>query len=121
EYRRVMKPETARKLSEMMVSTTTQGTARRHFGNRRAFPNEVEVSGKTGTLSFQNPFVRFTWFVGHARHKSWGDDGIAVGGAMGNGEAWHLLGPFASSEAVRKYYEVQRARRASETPTVAAR
>lgn len=121
EFRRVMEPETARKLSEMMVMTTTQGTARRYFGQRRDFPRDVEVTGKTGTLSFQNPFVRFTWFVGHAHNKAWGDQGIAVGGAMGNGEAWHLLGPYASSEAVRKYYEVQRARRAAQPPEVAAR
>jgi penicillin-binding protein A len=121
EFRRVMKPETAKRLSEMMVQTTTQGTARRYFGQRREFPRDIEVTGKTGTLSFQNPFVRFTWFVGHARHKGWDDAGIAVGGAMGNGETWHILGPFATSEAVRKYYEVQRARRAAESREVATR
>ncbi|MBA2663008.1 MAG: hypothetical protein H0U74_11990 [Bradymonadaceae bacterium] len=113
EFRRVMSAETAKTLSTLMYQTTTQGTARRHFQNRGSFPRDIEVTGKTGTLSHQEPFMRFTWFVGHARHKTWGDHpGIAVGGLVGNGANWRILGPFAASEAVRKYYEVERVRRA---------
>lgn len=117
EFRRVMSEQTAKTLSTLMVPTTTHGTARRHFQNRSAFPRHIEVSGKTGTLSHQNPFMRFTWFVGHAQHKSWDDHpGIAVGGLVGNTDKWRILGPFAASEAVRKYYEVEGNRRAKENP-----
>ncbi len=120
ELRRVMSKKTAKTLSKLMVSTTTHGTARRHFQNRSSFPRDIEVSGKTGTLSHQEPFMRFTWFVGHAHHKSWGDHpGIAVGGLVGNTANWRILGPFAASEAVRKYYEVEAKLRTEQNPVAA--
>ncbi|RAL23648.1 penicillin-binding protein [Lujinxingia litoralis] len=121
-FREVMRPETARKLGEMMVTTAEQGTARRYFGHNRLFPRSVEVSGKTGTLSNQDPFLRFTWFVGFARHKEWSDDrGVAVAGLMANDPAWHMVGPQAASEGVRRYYQLERERRRESEPVVASR
>lgn len=120
ELRRVMSAKTAKTLSTLMVPTTTHGTARRHFQNRNTFPRNIEVSGKTGTLSHQEPFMRFTWFVGHAHHKAWEDHpGIAVGGLVGNTANWRILGPFAASEAVRKYYEVEAKLRNEQNPVAA--
>lgn len=121
-WREVMQPETAQKLSEMMFTTTRTGSARRYFGQRRAFPRQVAVSGKTGTLSNQNPFLRFTWFVGFARHEAWEDHpGVAVAGLMANGESWHMLGPFAASEGVRHYFSVEGQRRSAAASQIAAR
>lgn len=121
-FREVMPAETAQKLGEMMVTTARSGSARRHFGQRRAFPNSVEVSGKTGTLSNQNPFLRFTWFVGFAQHKAWADHpGVAVAGLMANDPEWHMLGPRAASEGLRHYFSIESARRAQQDEAVAAR
>lgn len=120
-WREVMPAETAQKLSEMMVSTARTGSGRRYFGQRRAFPNSIEVSGKTGTLSNQEPFLRFTWFVGFGRHTAWEDHpGVAVAGLMGNTPEWHMLGPFAASEGLRHYFAVESARR-SQDERIAAR
>lgn len=121
-FREVMPAETAQQLAEMMVSTTRTGSARRHFQNRRAFPNSIEVSGKTGTLSNQDPFLRFTWFVGFGRHQQWGDHpGVAVAGLMANDPAWHMLGPLAASEGLRHYFSVEGQRRAQQDEHVASR
>ncbi len=121
-WREVMPAETAQKLTEMMVTTTRTGSARRYFAQRRAFPNTIEVSGKTGTLSNQNPFLRFTWFVGLARHTQWDDHpGIAVAGLMANDPEWHMLGPMAASEGLRHYFTVESARRAQAETEVASR
>lgn len=121
-WREVMPAETAEKLAEMMVTTTRTGSARRYFGQRRAFPDSIEVSGKTGTLSNQEPFLRFTWFVGMARHTAWEDHpGIAVAGLMGNAPEWHMLGPLAASEGVRHYFSVQSAKRENRDERVASR
>ena len=118
-FREVMKPETAQKLSEMMVSTAETGTARRHFGHRAAFPNQIEVSGKTGTLSNKDPFLRFTWFVGFGRHKDWDDHpGVAISGLMANTPTWHMLGPRAASEGLRHYFNVESSRRAMQEEAV---
>lgn len=103
-FKRVMNPETAQKLGEMMVLTTTAGTARRYFQHRGAFPKDIVVSGKTGTLSHYNPYLGFTWFVGYAER---GGEKIAVSGLAANTPTWRIKGPFAASEAVRQYFETR--------------
>lgn len=64
---RIIQPETARSLLEMMRYTTTVGTSRREFmrGGRPAL-GEIEVAGKTGTLSGSNPAGLNNWFIGTA-------------------------------------------------------
>jgi cell division protein FtsI/penicillin-binding protein 2 len=103
-YRRVMRPETARKLGELMVQTTTEGTARKYFKHRRGFPDHITVSGKTGTLSNKNPYLGFTWFVGYASDSHTKKD-IAVSGLVANTPIWHIKGGFAASEAVLAYFQ----------------
>ncbi len=121
-WRTVMEPEMARKLGEMMTTTAESGTARRYFGHRRAFPNSVEVSGKTGTLSNQNPFLRFTWFVGYGKHSAWEDHpGVAIGSVMANEPTWHMVGPQAASEGLRHYFNLESSRRAAQDDAVVTR
>jgi peptidoglycan glycosyltransferase len=64
---RIIQPETARSLLEMMRYTTTIGTSRREFmrGGRPAL-GDIEVAGKTGTLSGSNPAGLNNWFIGTA-------------------------------------------------------
>ncbi len=121
-FKEVMEPETAQQLHEMMVDTAQTGTARRYFGHRRAFPNQVTVSGKTGTLSNQDPFLRFTWFVGVAEHQQWDDHpGVAIAGLMANEPTWHMVGPQAASEGLRHYFNVKTARRAQQQEAIVSR
>lgn len=104
-FRQVMSAHTARALDQMMVDTTTSGTARKYFGNRRGFPRHLVASGKTGTLSFSEPYERYTWFVGTVRDPNLGNRAITVSSVMGNGENWRLVGPMAASEAVARYFQ----------------
>jgi cell division protein FtsI/penicillin-binding protein 2 len=62
---RAISRETALELTEMMLSTTTIGTARRHFKPLQIF-QKVKVAGKTGTLSGDNPEGLYLWFIGFA-------------------------------------------------------
>lgn len=66
--RRVMSPELAQQLREMLVDTTTRGTAKSAFRDRRRRPllGEIKVAGKTGSLSGEDPEGRYEWFVGVA-------------------------------------------------------
>jgi cell division protein FtsI/penicillin-binding protein 2 len=68
---RIIQPETARSLLEMMRYTTTIGTSRREFmrGGRPAL-GDIEVAGKTGTLSGSNPAGLNNWFIGTAPIQS---------------------------------------------------
>jgi hypothetical protein len=66
--RQVIAPELADELREMLVDTTTRGTARRAFRARGGRPllGPVQVAGKTGSLSGSDPKGRYEWFIGVA-------------------------------------------------------
>ena len=52
----------------MLVRTTTHGTARSAFRDRRGRPKlrNIRVAGKTGNLTGSSPRGRYEWFVGLA-------------------------------------------------------
>lgn len=66
--RKIMTVDLADELRGMLVRTTTAGTARGAFRDRRGRPRlgDVRVAGKTGNLSGDAPPGRYEWFVGVA-------------------------------------------------------
>jgi peptidoglycan glycosyltransferase len=64
---RIVQPDTANSLIEMMRYTTTVGTSKRAFmqGGMPALRN-IDAFGKTGTLSGKNPSGLNNWFIGAA-------------------------------------------------------
>lgn len=68
EARRAMRPAVADELREMLVRTTTRGTARSAFRDRRGRHRlgDIRVAGKTGNLTGDEPRGRYEWFVGVA-------------------------------------------------------
>jgi peptidoglycan glycosyltransferase len=68
EPRRVMSLQLTEELRGMMVRTTTHGTARSAFRDRRGRPKlgPVLVAGKTGNLTGSDPYGRYEWFIGAA-------------------------------------------------------
>jgi len=66
--RRAMDPSVASALREMLVDTTTRGTARSAFRRRNGRPmvGAVKVAGKTGSLTGRDPAGKYEWFVGVA-------------------------------------------------------
>ena len=113
--RRVMSEKTADTLAKLLQGTTSKGTARKYFAYRGAFPNDVTSAGKTGTLANHDPYLSFTWFVGFGQHDSVEGRSAAVGGLICNTPKWRIKGPWAASEALRKYFQVQE-RRAARKP-----
>lgn len=73
---RIVEADTAQSLMEMMRYTTTVGTSRREF-MRGSYPTlgNIDVAGKTGTLTGDNPAGLNNWFIGAAPVK---DPQIAV-------------------------------------------
>lgn len=65
---RVLDEELAQDLREMLVLTTTRGTAKSAFRNARGRPllDDIKVAGKTGNLTGSRPRGRYEWFVGLA-------------------------------------------------------
>jgi hypothetical protein len=66
--REVLSPALTAELRAMLVETTKSGTARRAFRKRNGLPllGDVDVAGKTGSLSGTNPDGRYEWFIGVA-------------------------------------------------------
>ncbi|MCG3174475.1 MAG: hypothetical protein GMKNLPBB_02714 [Myxococcota bacterium] len=79
----------ADRLREMMITTTTVGTARRAFHDRRgrSLVGQVEVSGKTGSLADKAPFRDYSWFIGVAPADN---PKIAVASLVVNGPKWRI-------------------------------
>ena len=84
--RRVLTPELAEQVREMLVETTKRGTARSAFRERgRPILGPVRVAGKTGSLSGRDPDGRYEWFAGVAPAEN---PRIAVATLVVQGELW---------------------------------
>jgi len=66
--RRVMSERLTEELRSMLVRTTTHGTARSAFRDRRGRPKlgSIQVAGKTGNITGRDPYGRYEWFIGAA-------------------------------------------------------
>ena len=85
--KRVMSSERADEIRQMMVRTTTRGTARSAFRDRRGRPllDSIRVAGKTGNLTGTHPKGRYEWFVGLAPAD---DPSIAIAVVQVHGHLW---------------------------------
>jgi len=65
DARRVLDAARAEELRDMMVATTTRGTAKSAFRTRRGkrLLGELRIAGKTGNLTGRDPDGRYEWFV----------------------------------------------------------
>lgn len=114
--RRVVDQAVALEVGRMMELTTSMGTARSGFHDRRGrryLP--VEVAGKTGTLFYrgqpQDPeppaavlptggHLGYSWFVGFAPAQR---PRIAFAVAIGNGAPWRVRASFVARQLVEGY------------------
>ena len=116
--RRVVSAKTAATLRQMMDRTTSVGTARSYFRQRKEFPSaSIATGGKTGTLSRKTPsYLGYTWFVGYGQSKEDQALKVAVAGLLCNKPIWQIKGPYAASEAVRIYQSERKRRDTAQRP-----
>jgi len=105
EPERVMSKGLAEKLATMMVSTTTMGTARKGFHGRKgeALLPGIDVGGKTGSLSRENPFLHYSWFVGFAPAKA---PRVAFAVLLGNPAKWRIKAHTAARVMLSQYFKL---------------
>jgi cell division protein FtsI/penicillin-binding protein 2 len=103
KWRDTVKPETADALLRMMVKTIETGTSRRTFGSPDSTPllQDMEVAGKTGSLSGWSPRMHFEWFAGVAPV---GDPKLAVAALVVNDSHWKIKGSYVGKEAFNSYF-----------------
>lgn len=116
--RRVLDPEVARAVGEMMVGTTSYGTARGGFHDRRgrAYLPGIPVAGKTGTLNgweggdlvptsrpdgADDRFLAYSWFVGFAPADN---PQVAFAVTLGNAQPWNARAHTLARQLLAGYF-----------------
>jgi len=99
----VLPADTATRLRDMMTETTLSGTARRAFRGRYGRPllREMNVAGKTGSLSGTQPPGRYEWFIGlaPANHPK-----IAIAVLVVQQKRWHTNASTVAAEVLNAIF-----------------
>jgi cell division protein FtsI/penicillin-binding protein 2 len=99
----IMTAESALKVRELMGETVTAGTSRKSF--RKLVRNKkfktIEMGGKTGHLTGENPKGRVDWFVGYAMDET---NRVAIAAVSINKEKWTVKSAELGQNMFKKYY-----------------
>ena len=97
-----MNATTAGVIRTLMRQTIIGGTSRRSFrGFSRGLHVDVEVGGKTGSLTGANPPGKYDWFVGYANG---GGRKIAVSALTINEKVWRVKSSYLARRVFEKYF-----------------
>lgn len=101
--RRAVKAETADQVTQMMINTVSNGSAYKTFHDTkgRSFLPNIEVAGKTGTLTRHEENRHYTWLVAFAPAN---DPEIAVAALVVNTPKWRIKGPDLARDVLRAYF-----------------
>lgn len=102
-----MSPEGAERLKKLMGSTISRGTSSKSFRplmRDRKF-RELELGGKTGSLTGDNPRGKVDWFVGYAIGGA--DSRLAVAAITVNVKNWTVKSSHLAQSLFRKHYKDQ--------------
>ncbi|MGZ3747953.1 MAG: penicillin-binding transpeptidase domain-containing protein [Pseudobdellovibrionaceae bacterium] len=99
----IMTAESAIKVRELMGETLTAGTSRKSF--RKLVHNKkfktIEMGGKTGHLTGENPRGRVDWFVGYAMDET---NKVAIAAVSVNKEKWTVKSAELGQNMFKKYF-----------------
>jgi peptidoglycan glycosyltransferase len=99
-----MSEQTAQHLRQLMRETTISGTSARAFRSivRKRVFSDIEVGGKTGSLTGTDPSGKYDWYVGYAKSD---DQKIAVAALTINQEKWRVKSAQLASDFVIRYFQ----------------
>ena len=104
EMMQSVSPKTAQTLTEMLITTTRVGTARKYFKKPIPAMSGITVAGKTGSLSQVKNGERYyhSWLVGFAPAHN---PTIAFASLVVNGPKWRVKGPYIAKKALETYFK----------------
>jgi cell division protein FtsI/penicillin-binding protein 2 len=94
--------KTTRELKELMRATVEEGTSRSSF--RGFFKNKgqgIDVGGKTGSLTGDEPPGKYDWFVGFADS---GSERIAIAALTIHEKYWRVKSSYVARKAFEYYF-----------------
>lgn len=102
----VIKPESAKAMRGLMRETARIGSARKSFTglNRYKVYKNMEIGGKTGSLTGYSPKGRHDWFVGYAEK---GGRKVAYASLIINKEKWYVRSAYVARQFIYHYFTEQ--------------
>lgn len=99
----VISVSSAKALRSLMKETTRIGSARKSFQglSRYKVYNNMEIGGKTGSLTGYSPKGRHDWFVGYAEKN---DRKVAFASLIINKEKWYVRSAYVARQFIYHYY-----------------
>lgn len=99
----VISASSAKSLRALMRETTRIGSARKSFRglNRYKVYNDMEIGGKTGSLTGYSPKGRHDWFVGYAEKNG---RKVAYASLIVNKEKWYVRSAYVARQFIYNYY-----------------
>jgi peptidoglycan glycosyltransferase len=101
----IMTADSASQMRKLMEQTIIGGTSRKSFRNLvrdRRF-REIEMGGKTGHLTGDNPKGRVDWFVGYATDEQ--NRKLAVAAVTVSKKFWTVKSSYIGQHMFRTYFE----------------
>jgi penicillin-binding protein A len=106
----VIDPEAAAEMKVLMRETVISGTGRGSFrGFKRGEFGDIEVGGKTGSLTGDDPAGRYDWFVGYGVS---GEHRLALASLVISKEYWKVKSTVLARRAIELFFRDKIASRA---------
>ena len=104
ERGQIMTSTTADNMRDMMEETVLSGTSRKSFRTlvRSKKFKEVQMGGKTGHLTGDNPKGRVDWFVGYAFDE---ENSIAIAALTVNEKYWTIKSSVVAQMMFKKFFD----------------
>lgn len=103
DVEQVISSASAKSLRALMRETTRIGSARKSFQglNRYKVYKDMEIGGKTGSLTGYSPKGRHDWFVGYANKNG---RKVAYASLIVNKEKWYVRSAYVARQFIYNYY-----------------
>ncbi len=99
----VIDAQSAEEMKVLMRATVSNGTSRGSFrGFKRGGVGYVDVGGKTGSLTGNDPEGKYDWFVGFG---SSGEHRLAIASLVISKEYWKVKSSFLARRAIEIYFK----------------
>jgi cell division protein FtsI/penicillin-binding protein 2 len=103
--KRTINKDIAQDLSSMMQLTVSKGTARGAFRRIKQKNKDIEIGGKTGSITGGVPYGKRDWFISYARQRESHDEGISVCVMIVNVKKWYVKSTYLAKEIIEYYYD----------------
>ena len=106
KLKRVISEDVADEIRDMMKLTVSRGTARGAFRPWKIKQiKDVEIGGKTGSITGGVPFGKRDWFISYAKPKNDASDkGISVCVMIVNVKKWYIKSTYLAKKIIQYYY-----------------